>query len=153
MRILVVSDIHGHASALRSALLQQPQAETVIFLGDGVTDWERESAALLGRRTLAVRGNCDWSAPGYPDQGLDEIAGVRVFYTHGHRYGVKSGTECLVRVAAEQGAAVVLYGHTHRAVAEYRDGVHLLCPGALANGEYGLVDILPQGVLLQTCRI
>ena len=38
VRILVVSDVHGHAGALAQAIEEQPTARTVIFLGDGLRD-------------------------------------------------------------------------------------------------------------------
>ena len=38
MRILVVSDTHRDAYALREAILKQPTAEGVIHLGDGAED-------------------------------------------------------------------------------------------------------------------
>ena len=41
MRILVMSDTHGDAAALRRALLAQPKAEVVIHLGDGQEDLDQ----------------------------------------------------------------------------------------------------------------
>ena len=38
MRVLVVSDVHGRTGRLYEAIEQQPTANTVIFLGDGLRD-------------------------------------------------------------------------------------------------------------------
>ena len=52
MRILVVSDVHGRLDRLREAILRQPTAGTVIFLGDGLRQAEqaaaRDALALFG---------------------------------------------------------------------------------------------------------
>ena len=152
MKILVVSDVHERPSALYAALRQQPDAHTVFFLGDGLRTLEQAAAEEPHRRFLAVRGNCDWGVTGYPDTGVEQIGPVRIFYTHGHLFGVKSDTDQLEYTARQAGASVLLYGHTHRPQALYRDGLHILCPGALADGAYGLLELGPGGVLLQTCR-
>ena len=42
------------------------------------------------------------------------------FATHGHYYGVSMGEERLKAEARGRGADIVMYGHTHRAVADCR---------------------------------
>ena len=49
------------------------------------------------------------------------VAGVLFFYTHGHHYGVKRGSERLAQCAGDRGADVALFGHTH--VRELQRGV------------------------------
>ena len=49
--------------------------------------------------------------------------------------------------AKKKGASVVLFGHTHEAFYEYRDGIHFLNPGSLGSPRgplyptYGVIDI------------
>ena len=90
MRILVVSDTHGNDSSLRRAILAQPKAEVVIHLGDGEEELLRAKRAFPEKMFLAVRGNCDFGSD-LPLTGEFTAQGVKIFYTHGHYYGVKSG--------------------------------------------------------------
>ena len=61
-----------------------------------------------------------------------ELGGHRIFFTHGHLYGVKTaGTALLEKKAAAENCDIVLYGHTHLAKVEYRQGRYFLNPGSL----------------------
>ena len=50
-----------------------------------------------------VAGNCDVNYS-EPSEGLAPFGGVLFFYTHGHHYGVKMGSERLAECAGERGA-------------------------------------------------
>jgi len=154
MRILVLSDSHGDDSALRRAVLAQPKAEVVIHLGDGEAEFQRARTSFPEKMFLQVRGNCDWGSS-LPVTGVFETDGVRVFYTHGHAYGVKSGLYNAVCAAREQGAQVLLYGHTHNAFTDYDDGLHILNPGSLSGwrASYGTLDITPQGIVTNVVKL
>lgn len=154
MRILVLSDSHGDGSALRRAILAQPKAEVVIHLGDGEAEFQQARAGFPEKMFLQVRGNCDWGSP-LPVTGVFETDGVKVFYTHGHVYGVKSGLYNAVCAAREQRAQVLLYGHTHNAFTSYDDGLHILNPGALSGwrASYGTLDITPQGIVTNVVKL
>ena len=113
MELLIFSDSHGRVDGMRAALERQvhsPQA--VCFLGDGLRD---ATALELGRAMLYdVRGNCDWGMQeDAPTERTVCLAGHRLFLTHGHMYGVKSGLGALIAAAARMEADVVLFGHTH----------------------------------------
>ena len=103
MRILVVSDTHGNDSSLRRAILAQPKAEVVIHLGDGEEELLRAKRAFPEKMFLAVRGNCDFGSD-LPLTGEFTAQGVKIFYTHGHYYGVKSGLYTFACAARERGA-------------------------------------------------
>ena len=154
MRILVTSDTHGDVMSLRRAILAQPQAEVVIHLGDGEGDVSLLKSTFPERMFLQVQGNCDWGSA-LPKQGEFEIQGVKLFYTHGHAYWVKSEDERLLSAARERGAQVVLYGHTHTAREEYQDGLYIMNPGRLSGWEpsYGTVDITEQGIVLNIVKL
>lgn len=115
MRFLVASDSHGRVSSLlemvRRAHTKRFPADGIIFLGDGLSDlaYLRDEGLPL----FFVRGNCDGLMIDAPTEEILTFEGHRIFYTHGHHYSVKSGTDSLVSVAAERGADIVLYGHTH----------------------------------------
>lgn len=154
MRIVVVSDTHGNDSSLRRAILAQPQAEVVIHLGDGEEELLRAKRAFPEKMFLAVRGNCDFGSS-LPGVGEFTAEGVKIFYTHGHAYGVKSGPYSIVCAARERGAQVLLYGHTHRAFTDYEDGLYMMNPGSLNSWEatYGTLDITPQGIVTNVVKL
>ena len=59
------------------------------------------------------------------------MEGIKIFYCHGHRYGVKDGREKLAAEAKRRGCGLALYGHTHIAMIDEIDGVMLVNPGSL----------------------
>lgn len=156
MRILVVSDTHGNEYALRQAVEEQPSARVVIHLGDGIREADEVSAAYPDKQFHIVRGNCDWGSTGaVPETGLLPIAGHRLFYTHGHCYGVKMGIYRAVCAAREQKADILLFGHTHEAMTGYDEGLTILNPGSLSYGRptYGFIDITDAGVVPQIVEL
>lgn len=154
MRILVASDTHGDAASLRRAILAQPQAEVVIHLGDGENDVEQVKRSFPDRMFLQVRGNCDWASQ-LPAAGEYEAGGVKIFYTHGHAYGVKSGDYNIISAARERKARILLFGHTHLAREDYEDGLYIMNPGRLSGWEpsYGTIDITPQGIVTNVVKL
>ena len=69
---------------------------------------------------------------------------MRVFLTHGHLFGVKSGLDTLAAAAKDMGAQLALFGHTHQALLEERNGVTLLNPGAagrFGRSSYAVVEL------------
>lgn len=154
MRVLVVSDSHGNEGNLRRAILAQPTAEIVIHLGDGEEEAARAKNSFPEKMFLQVRGNCDWGS-NLPTEGLYEAAEVPIFYTHGHLYGVKSGLYNAVCAAREKKARVLLYGHTHRALTDYEDGLYILNPGSLGGWKpsYGTLDLTPQGIVTNVVEL
>lgn len=62
-KILVVSDIHGNAEALRAVMNAEGDADHTIFLGDALLSGPQanETAALLGELSpdISIRGNHD----------------------------------------------------------------------------------------------
>ena len=114
MKVLVVSDVHGRVTPLRW-LLKNETADALFFLGDGLYDLDQAIAAngaAPDYPIYRVRGNCDIGSDD-PAEGLAPFGGVLFFYTHGHLFGVKSGYERIAEYAADRGADVVLFGHTH----------------------------------------
>ena len=62
--------------------------------------------------------------------------GHRILACHGHTHDVKWGLEQLSYYAEARGADIVLYGHTHEAMANYVGPVLMINPGALMRGRY-----------------
>lgn len=120
-------------------MVQKERPEALLFLGDGL----RELAGLeLPPETavFAVRGNCDFAALA-PNERLLTLGGAVFYLTHGHLQGVKQGLYDLRRAAPPE-AAVVCYGHTHRADIRAEDDRLYLCPGSLGppHHSYAVVE-------------
>ena len=126
--------------------------DLIVHLGDRFRDGEVLQKKFCRIPYIGVPGNCDL---GSADEAVivREIAGVRFLITHGHKHAVKYGLLRLGLAAAESGAQVALYGHTHIAAHELFEGIHLFNPGAAGGGDpsYGVVELDTDGGLV--CRI
>ena len=120
------------------------QLQAVYHLGDGVSD-----AAPLRERcpqVILISGNCDFLSV-HPKNVLSEIDGVKIFAAHGHEYGVKNGLSAILRAGRNDGAHVVLFGHTHLPCVEMQNGILLVNPGSLTcpnecrKGTFALLSI------------
>ena len=126
--MVVLSDTHGNLDAVRQIADVLSAADVIVHLGDG----GGEAAYLMreyGEKVVSVTGNCD--AFGVQEESTFEVDGVRFFACHGHKYGVKSDLLRLQLRAAELGAQVALYGHTHDATCSRENGAYLVNPGTL----------------------
>ena len=152
MRIIVVSDTHGDFHSLQKLVEKHRRdAELFMHLGDGAQDVEQIRTLYPKCRILQVRGNSDIGSDAM-FLGCFSLGPARIFYTHGHLYNVKFDMEQLLQAAKEVEANVVLFGHTHQALYQYRSGVHLLNPGSLGHPKdgkksYGVVDLTEQGIV------
>ena len=142
MKLLVLSDSHGTIQYMCSAI-QREQPDYVIHLGDHSRDLSQLMRQFPMLPMVSVRGNCDYSEFDVPEQRLAEYDGIRVFMSHGHRYGVKSGLLRYYMNARENQVDVALFGHTHSAFCEKKDGLWLLNPGSCGYGRpsCGIVNI------------
>ena len=149
MRILVISDSHGKTSAIEKAIESQPTAKHIFFLGDCVRDIEDFTFIYPDRFFHLVSGNCDYSSM-LKSVDAVTVEGVRILFTHGHPFSVKSGMARIREAAAQNGAQLVLFGHTHISYTEYSNGIHFVNPGSLSHGDggagYAVVDIEPSGI-------
>ena len=152
VRILVVSDSHGDSRALMRALDEQPDARYILHLGDGASEM-RALTPACNATVYQVRGNCDLSSP-FPVEQEIRIAGVPIFMTHGHRYGVKGGLGTLADEARRRGARIAMFGHTHQSLTRYEDGLYLINPGSLGYSEtYATIDIVDSDIAPNIIRI
>ena len=153
MRILVLSDSHGMPSRILDAVEAHPEAETLIFLGDGERDLHTvESYYHSLPNVIKVAGNCDFSSS-LPLLRVVTLGGKKIYCTHGHAEHVKYGTDELLLRARQEGADIVLYGHTHTGVTCYDDGLYIMNPGSIRDGHYGMIDIVPGGIMLNEAKL
>ena len=143
MLLAVFSDSHGRPEGMRRAV-ESRRPDHVVFLGDGVRDAEGVMRAFPTIPFILLRGNCDVSATGVDESILFRLSGVQIFAAHGHRHGVKMDRDAFANSVCCSGSQLGLYGHTHRARIERRDGVTLMNPGSVGDmvyPTYGLVTI------------
>lgn len=135
MIIGLVSDSHGVTGKLEEMLKlpEAARAECWLHAGDFTQDADY-LAMVCGKPVHKVAGNGDWPT-NVPEDLLLELGGHRIYLTHGHMQGVRSGTGRLADYAALQGADIAVYGHTHVAdiTPRNKQGVTVLNPGSVAR--------------------
>ncbi len=128
-KLIILSDSHGNMNGVSELLPLIAENDLVIHLGDGAGDM-REARELYPEKVYACAGNCDFFSP-LPTEGELEVEGLKIYFCHGHKYGVKSGLLRLIAEAKRRKADVVLYGHTHQAAITQAEGITLINPGSL----------------------
>lgn len=160
MKILVFSDSHGDTLKMDFALKSHgASVNMVIFLGDGVSDAEIIRRKYPDIPFVITEGNRE--SPFHESPLVFEEFGLKFFCIHGHGYGVKRGIDRAEKAAAETGADILLYGHTHtpeNRTAVYNDGSRLLIfnPGSIGSGyhpSYGVICIPQKGVYVASHAI
>lgn len=154
MRIVVFSDSHNSYFVLKDIVTREQNADWFIHLGDGEREFENLAATFPYRPMRNVSGNCDWGSM-TKMQDMMVADGKKIFFTHGHTLGVKSGMERLKQEAKGAGADIALFGHTHEAMTAYEDGIYYMNPGSVSQprngpGSYGVVEITPAGIVTFT---
>lgn len=125
---VVISDTHGNLRNLRKLYEVMEESDYVFHLGDLTCD-VAEIKARFPEKLLCVAGNCD----GGHGANTVEIEDVKVLYTHGHDFHVKSSLDELYRYAFDSGVKVALYGHTHEKSVKRLGDVLMVNPGALGD--------------------
>ena len=153
MKILIASDIHGDfecASRLVEAY-RASGADKLVLLGDILYHGPRNDLPAgyapkkviellnpLGDELLCVRGNCDTevdqmvlSFPVLADYAWLYLDGLRIFATHGHKFG-KDNPPPLAK------GDILLCGHTHIPAADgFGDGNLYINPGSVSIPKNG----------------
>ena len=145
MKILVLSDSHSGYSFMRYCI-EKLCPQHVIHLGDHYDDAIVMAEEFPHIRFHHVPGNCDFSCrgPGFVDTMCYSIEGVKIFMTHGHKQGVKSGIERLLTESSQHAPQAVLFGHTHEALCfQQADGIWVMNPGSCRSwsGSVGLIEL------------
>jgi len=146
MKIVVMSDTHGHYGLMKKVIKQMGEADYIIHLGDYLTDGTRLSLEL-DREVVCVKGNCDFSVD-IPHERELEINHKKIFITHGHRYHVKWGYDQLLCKGEEVKADLILYGHTHFPEIFYNGNTLYMNPGSVGeprggvNPSFGIIHLV-----------
>lgn len=153
LKAAVFSDTHTNTlPALEVIRMWKP--DIVIHLGDHSRDADEMCDEFPDIPVYSVRGNCDLASDA-PDTDIVPLGPVKAFITHGHLYSVDYGTvDSLVYAAQEAGAAIAMFGHTHRAEYTEVGGVQVLNPGTAGKGReltWASVEVFDNGGVI--CQI
>lgn len=130
MKILVVSDTHGHSSELIQVLRKVKPIDGLIHCGD-VEGQENYIRGIAECPCYMVKGNNDFFCD-LPREEVFQLGNYKVMVTHGHMYGVSMDTSMLEEEARSRGVQIVMFGHTHRPFLEQKEDITILNPGSLS---------------------
>lgn len=130
----ILSDTHDNLDRVREAvrLFNDAGCDLIVHAGDFVAPFAADELRNLKAPVRAVFGNCDGERAGLTRsfQGLGEVREEPYAFVHGGLRLVISHRDSLVdRLVQAKTADVVIFGHTHRALVEARDGVLVINPG------------------------
>lgn len=163
-RIAVFSDTHGNRREMRDVLACFAGVDTVLHLGDGLADGEA-AAMEFGIPFLGVAGNED-AAPACPRERIITAGTWRMMALHGDQFDIgfhdgphkwMENKKKMAAFAAFQGAGILLFGHSHAAMLEERDGVVLCNPGdqyagSSSGASFCLLDCLGERLSITLFR-
>lgn len=130
MKILIVSDTHGKQENLLTILDRVKPIERMIHLGDA--EGQEDLIAEMAECPLdIVAGNNDFFSTLDREKEL-QIGKYKILLTHGHYYYVNMGLSDIMQEGKARGMDIVMFGHTHRPVIEYGDGIIALNPGSVS---------------------
>ncbi len=144
--ILIISDTHGNIKGV-SEVLNNNKIDYIIHLGDNYADVDNIKSIANDIPIWYVFGNHDleWLEP---KEILFEINGIKMYATHGHRLDIKLGYDELISIGKNNGAKVVLCGHSHIQKCIYKDGIIVINPGSFSesrdkniSGSYCILQI------------
>ena len=162
MKILVFSDSHGEVAGMDRAVSAHRDAEYILHAGDGAGDFRVLRERHSDRAFANVAGNCDFtffdSADRPPLQCTLDVAGRRIFLTHGHKFYVKSSAQALIEHAEKNDIDIAIFGHTHNPLNLWlpdvgKRGLRLVNPGTVSGSgtgrhTYAIIDIRGGDVLV-----
>ncbi len=139
MRLIVMSDSHGDLQTVTN--ISELPADAIFHCGDSELAFTEPALHNIHR----VRGNCDFDST-FPSSTVVEVQGTTILTVHGHEHDVKLSMLPLYYTAQENGADIVLFGHSHLYGAEMKEGILLLNPGSTTQprggnpGTYAVID-------------
>ncbi|MEG1559331.1 MAG: metallophosphoesterase [Clostridia bacterium] len=131
MKIGVISDSHGDAPAIQTAINVAGAVDAWIHLGDFSSDTVRMKS-MVNVPIYCVKGNCDLMSQEATEKIL-ELAGARILLAHGHTFNVKTTTLNIALQAEKLNCVVALFGHTHYPHMSARGSILILNPGSVSR--------------------
>jgi uncharacterized protein len=129
----VLSDTHDHLYPEVKVLLSG--VDHIIHAGDVCNPHLLTELRGIAPLTV-VRGNCDMGpwANALPPRAQPELGGLQILVGH---VGGRLRQEVARSGAEAGGVDVVIFGHSHQALVERKDGVLYLNPGSAGPRRYG----------------
>ena len=128
MKIVVMSDSHGHNDYVQDVIDMEPKADRYLHCGDLCSDTRNFPDVVF------VLGNCDYDFD-MPKYAVVDCGKIRIMMTHGDRIYDRDNT--LAKWAKEKNCQIVCHGHTHRQSDITVNGIRILNPGALSYNRDG----------------
>ncbi len=160
MKCIIISDSHHSPENIGRVIAKNPDAEVVFYLGDGISSLDKYIERYPDKAWLYVLGNCDSLTVVNgtfctEKTGRITICGKRIVFTHGDLYGVKYARGGLIKLADDEKADIVLFGHTHMPEEKYisERELWLFNPGSLEASfssppSFGLMTLTDKGDVL-----
>ncbi|MEG0014100.1 MAG: metallophosphoesterase [Cellulosilyticaceae bacterium] len=135
MKVLVISDTHHRINRVDRVLeiFKDKGIEHIIHAGDHLQDAKDIEAKYPHIQVHKVPGNCDMEGYGSDTSKLIRISGIPIFIAHGHKHHVKYDYEEIFIDAVAHEAKVAIFGHSHSAYKERKEGIILLNPGSISE--------------------
>lgn len=131
MKALIVSDSHGRFGCIQDVIEREQPMDILLHAGDAQGNMER-LAEFAGCPIFTARGNCDFYSD-VPYEQIVPFGSHRIFLSHGHQYRIKLSVSEIAEAARQEGADIVVCGHTHKPLIEERYGVLVLNPGSISE--------------------
>lgn len=132
MKILVFSDTHSYLENARTVLKRiGDKMDMVIHLGDHDADALALQKEFPKLPFHYVKGNNDYLLD-TPAHKVVRVGGKALLLTHGHKQRVHWNPSVISYWAEEQGADIVLFGHTHMPFWEDSGRVAIFNPGSIS---------------------
>ena len=121
MNFLVISDSHRKRDHIKEAVERTKPLDAILYLGDGTYDFD-DTNRYLDTPLFCVKGNCDCFGVDnpLPDELILKFDEYTVMMMHGDLFDVTPyDFDKAAAHAAEKGADVLLFGHTHFPIEKY----------------------------------
>jgi len=135
MKLLIFSDSHGDVDAMSGAV-ETEKPGWILHLGDCADDARQIAGRYPRIPVIAIPGNTDSSEKNEEWARCHEIGGRRFLLTHGHTFRVaedRDGIRNLALYGFEQGADIILFGHTHEPYLNCCNGKWIMNPGFIGR--------------------
>ncbi|WP_196591795.1 metallophosphoesterase family protein [Pectinatus frisingensis] len=144
MKIGIISDSHGNTQTVDKAVKKAADVQMWLHAGDYIQDAEYLSE-IVAVPVVKVAGNGDWNNIDVPEDEFINIGNKKIWLTHGHKYQIKWGIDCLRQEAEKNNADVIIFGHNHVYSKQYIDNRLFINPGSIAlprDGEKGSFAVM-----------
>lgn len=129
MKVLIVSDTHRQNENFMQVVDKEEPIDLLVHCGD-IEGSEYLISQKAGCPVHMVAGNNDFFSD-LPREKEFRIGKYKVWLVHGNTYGVSMGNQELKQEARDRGVDIVMYGHTHKPVADRDKDILALNPGSL----------------------